>query len=550
MSQHVLRAAVLVALTVPAVAQDIVTLVVEGSAVAGVGNVTTIDGIAINSAGTSLVEADTDFADTNLDGVLLRDAVLYLREGDALAAPAGASIDSFDSTQLNNAGDSGWNFFLDGTAGTTDDSGFYFNTTLLFQEGAAPAVAGLTPGTPFIGFFESQTDDAGTSALIASVDDPALATTVDRVLVLVSGTDPGSLAIALVAKEGDVLPGQTEAVEDFNTGPHDFAYSESGHLMFFADLTGLTTTDGVLFLDGALLAQEGSPSPIAGRNWLSLSSAKVDVNGSGGYVYSGSLDGDAATNTVIIQDGAKLVQEGDSLPDIAPFLLTSFGSGPIDVDDDGNVLWFGDWDDPDTTRDTGLFRNDQLIVQENVTQVAGMTVSIVRGVQEGYALSDDGRFAIIEVEFVGGLQAALRADFGSGDLTPMVQCTTPLATLTHTGGEAALGEDFTLAMDGGQALGALPVLALATQPAGSWPPCGLDVPGIGEILIDFLPPNPVLVLVAAPFAGLPSDFLLSVPVQESLIGFDVYVQGLYADPAIASVEPFRLTGGLSINIGL
>ena len=61
------------------------------------------------------------------------------------------------------------------------------------------------------------------------------------------------------------------------------------------------------------------------------------------------------------------MQEGDSPADISPFLLTSFGTGPIDVDDAGNVLWYGEWDDPDGDVNSGLFFNDRLIVQEAIS---------------------------------------------------------------------------------------------------------------------------------------------------------------------------------------
>ena len=95
----------------------------EGDAVPGVGAITRIDNLAVNDLGEWLVEADTDNADTDADQVVIRDGSLYLREGDALADPAGATINTFDSINLNNQGHSGWNFFLSGTAGSGDDSG-------------------------------------------------------------------------------------------------------------------------------------------------------------------------------------------------------------------------------------------------------------------------------------------------------------------------------------------------------------------------------------------------------------------------------------------
>jgi hypothetical protein len=130
----------------------------------------------------------------------------------------------------------------------------------------------------------------------------------------------------------------------------------------------VTATDHAIYRDGLLLAQEGSASPVVGRNWSSLSLSKVALNNCGETVFSGSLDGDSASNSLVVKNGTKFVQEGDSMADIAPFTLTSFGSGPVHLGENGNVLWYGDWNDPDTSRDTGLFLNDQLVVQEGVTQ--------------------------------------------------------------------------------------------------------------------------------------------------------------------------------------
>ncbi len=379
----------------------ITPLVLEGDLVAGVGNITLIDNIAVNNDGDWLVEADTNGADTDTDGVLLRSGALYLREGDPIA-PAGASLGSFDSINLNNLGNSGWNFFLDGMTSTTD-SGIYFNSTLLIQESDIATAPGLSAGTPYIGWFEAKINDSDDIVMIASVDDPAIATTVDRAIILI---DPASGVQTLIAKEGDVLPGQVEGVADFGTGPHTFAYNNAGELMYFADLNGDTAVDGVIYIDDAIIAQEGDPSPVSGRNWSSLASPEMDLNNNGDYVFSGSLDGDANTNLLIVRNGAKFMQEGDNLPDIGAFTFTSFGSGPIEIDDGGNVLWYGDWNDADTTIDEGLFLNDTLIVQEGVTSIGGVVIDTLRGVEDGYHMSDNGRYIIFEAILLDGTDGA------------------------------------------------------------------------------------------------------------------------------------------------
>ncbi len=207
----------------------ITQLVLEGDTVPGVGTVTRIDNLAVNNDGQWIVEADTNAA-ADFDSVLIRDGKLYLREGDPIELPKGASIDSFDSVNLNNLGMSGWNFFLDGTMGGSDDSGIYLNTELIIQESDISTAEGFTPGTPYIGFFEAKinNNDAPQLLLMASVDDPNIPSSVDRGLVVVDLSVGAGFSETVIFKEGDILPGQVEAVADFQTGPHDFAFNDSG----------------------------------------------------------------------------------------------------------------------------------------------------------------------------------------------------------------------------------------------------------------------------------------------------------------------------------
>lgn len=378
----------------------------------GVGSVTTISNFAVNDAGDWLVEVDTDNADQDTDAAVLANGALHLREGQPLSEPTGATLDSFDAITLNEAGDSGWNFFLDGTSGLSDDSGIYLNTDLLVQEGDVSTASGLSPGTPYTGFFETKINDPGAVLVMASVDDPAIASSTDRALVILfdDGTNP--LVELLVAAEGDVLPGQSDAVADFETGPHNFAFNDLGDVMFIADLDGPLATDHAVYIGDALKAQEGSPSPVSGRSWSSLSLAEVDLNDACDWVISGSLDGDPATNLLIERNGVKFRQEGDSLPAIAPFSLTSFGSGPVLIANSGEVLWYGVWDDPDADVDTGLFIDDQLLVQEGVTTIGGVAVDTLRGIQDGYSISPNGRYVVFEAVLQDGTEGAYMIDRG------------------------------------------------------------------------------------------------------------------------------------------
>lgn len=394
---------------------DVIPLVRTGDTVPGVGDVTSIDNLAVNNAGDWLVEADTNNPDGNIDGVMLRTGALYIREGDPIE-PAGASVDSFDSVNLNNGGASGWNFFLSGTGGTNNDSGIYYKTSLVLQEGTLSTSPVFSPNTPYLGFFDAKINDANQIMLVASIDDPAIPTSVDRAMVILNLDANGELVSeTVIAKEGDVLPGQVESVADFGTGPHQSAINNAGDIMYFADLNGATATDGTIWINTTLVAQEGSASPVAGRNYELLSSRSMDLNSAGHYVFKANLDGDTTNDEMIVRNGAELVREGGTLPAIAPFVFENFGTtttGPVLLDEAGDVLWFGDWNNPDTNVDSGLFLNGELLVQEGVTQVDGVVIDTIQSGEDAFAISDNGRYVVFEAVLADGRSGAFMIDRG------------------------------------------------------------------------------------------------------------------------------------------
>ncbi|RIK67064.1 MAG: hypothetical protein DCC65_07535 [Planctomycetota bacterium] len=387
----------------------------EGDVVAGVGTVPSGFGASenhsVNDFGEWLVETDTNNPDTEADGVVLRgmghsSGALFLREGQSLLSPAGATLDSFDSININNVGNTSFNHFLDGTGGTNNDSGVYFNNDLVIQESNLATAAGLSANTPYIGFFETKINNGNTIFMMASVDDPNIASTVDRALINVN---PFTLTQTLVAREGsEIVPGRFLA--DATTSPHAFALNDSDHVIFVADMDGDTLNDtGVVLWNGAnlsFLAREGSPSAVAGRNWGSPPTA-IDLNNNGDWVMRGDIDGATTDDSLIVKNGTEVIaREGFGVPDIGAFTFSSFGTGNTCIDDDGNVIWFGDWSDPDTTRDTGIFWNEHLIIQEGVTTVNGLRITAISAVESNFSCSDNGRWLVFEGTLEDGRDGA------------------------------------------------------------------------------------------------------------------------------------------------
>ncbi len=383
----------------PASAQTLSIVATEGDVIPGVGTVTRVDGVEVSSNG-HFVEVDTDTS-TDSDSVLLRNGSVFLREGQSLASPVGATLDGFDGVSIDSSGNAVLNLFLDGTSSTQNDSGVYFGDTLVIQEGDVSTAPQFSPGTTYRGFFDVQFGTSGTFLVMASVDDPNIPSTVDRAIVAVTIDAAGNLVgEGVVSMEGLIPPGQTEPIADFETGAEEYAINTLGLTMFTVDLEGDTTVDRAVYRGQSLLMQEGSPSPVTGRNWGTLASVELDLNDGGSWVAKANLDStDTSNDLVLIRDGAVFVREGDTLPAIAPFAIQDFGGSiGVFILPSGDVLWFGDWDDPDTSRDEGLFLNDQLILQEGVTVVGGNTIVDLADFTESLHVSEDGQFAIIEGE--------------------------------------------------------------------------------------------------------------------------------------------------------
>ena len=407
----------IVMISAPALAQNPILRVLSAGDATPIGNVTTIDNLALGRDGAWYIECDTNHANTALDQIVLSRNGIFQREGDPMSAPVGASLGSFDALSAPLGGRVAQNLFLDGTLGTNDDSGVYWNNQLTIQEGLVSSSPVFSAGTPYIGFFEVKANVNNQILVVASIDDPAIATTVDRALVIATVDNAGALlSETVIAKEGDVLAGQTDTVADFGTGPHNFAFNDSGSALFFADLNGSTATDGVIYLDNSLIAQEGSASPIAGRNWLTLSSSRMALNNFGAWVHTGTLDGDVTSDLVIMSSSGKIAQEGDPVPNMAPFVFTGFGSGAVHIGDNGDVYWYAEWNDV-STQNAGWFRNQTKIVQEGFNIVGGQLLTGLAAGQDNSSLSPSGTGLLFEGTLATSGNSAMLYDGTPGSFT-------------------------------------------------------------------------------------------------------------------------------------
>ena len=535
-------------LTAPAFAQtwDVAPLLVEGDPIAG-GLVNSIRNLAINDSLDWRVEAQLQVG-PSFQTVIMSPLGVVAAQDQALGQPVGATLAAFDALTLDAAGNSAVNYALNNTVSSDDNSGIYFNLGLVVQEGDASTAAALPPGSTYTSFLETKLADNGDILMIATIEDPALPGFDQQVLMRLTLTPGGALATeTVVYAVGDTLPGTMATITSFRPGPHNFDMNDSGVVMFACD-TGLASgADGFILLDDVVIAQEGQPSPLPGRNWQSVAFTELTLNNSGGHAYNGTLDGPSSSNILIVKDGAPFRQEGDPVPGLPTFNLTSFGNGPLDLADSGELLWYGDWDAPNTDFDTGLFVDDQLIVQEGISTVGGLVIDELRGAVDSYFISDDGAFVIFEAVLEDGSEGAFLAT-RPGSVVAIPGCSPDGSTLAVVGGAAVSGGSLDLQLFSPSPANGLRFLAVAGVNVLDGSGCGVFVPGVGEILIGFTPPNP-FTLPAGMHTGGAGVVTIPVPSSAALIGSPRYLQAYYLFPSDPA-NLFDLTNALEITVGL
>jgi hypothetical protein len=541
------------ALALPTAAQT-TKLISTGDVLPGLGTVTSVREFDFAENGDWFASVRTDLmAPGSSEAVLVRNGVVVLKPGDAVPGyPAGADFSNATRLALDAAGDYAWVAQV-----LSANIGVYRGTVPYLVNGDPIAGAGIAPGTVCTGIVDYVFEPGGTllvSALMTGSDLPGLH---DRVIARAAAHGSGFTATSIL-KGGDSLPGATSAVYRFSTFAQSMSSNATGNVIYGPEFLG---GDEGIYLDAEQLALTGQPSPVFGLNWASLANRPVALNDAGDYAFSGRILAPADSNELLVWNGIAVAREGDVLPAIAPHAITAvsgsnlnFGA-PIRLTQDGRVLWYASWNDPDTTRDSGLFLDHELVVQEGVTHVGGVPIDEFGGGfgQAEFDISADGTLISVRALLANGEVSAfvLRP---AGGLSFIPGCA-PNAGSLSADAAPQLGVNFTAFMDDAQADGSLAFLFVSTQLAVAAAPCGIALPGVGEILIDFNAPNPLLTRAglwpANPF-GFPMPTPVAVgmvPNLPALFGKTFYAQGAWLDLSASAAEPVRLTNALALSIG-
>lgn len=301
--------------------QDPAPLVMTGDLIPGIGTVAHTMEVKVNDSGSWLVRVATDHPDPLRSEVLIQDGVVVLRGGDPIG-PGAAQVLRAEDFDLNAAGHHASVMELENTLGDFDDTGVSFDTQLVLQEGGITSLTEFTPGTTYVRFNSVRINAANQLLVEGAVDDPMVTGTSDHVLLLFSLDDSGAIIDGRkLVMEGEILPPLTYPVTTLEMGQCAIALNALGDVLFQLDTSAPVLADAAIFLNDDLLALEGTPSPVSGRLWSNLRYTELALNDNRDWIFTGYLDGATNSNFLIVRNGIKFRQEGDTILAIAPYQL-------------------------------------------------------------------------------------------------------------------------------------------------------------------------------------------------------------------------------------
>ena len=531
-------------------AQTSRTLVEQGTAIFGVGTVTKVSSVVVSDTGDWYALVETDGPSLS-DTAILLNGIPTLQEGDSLSDPTGSEVRRFDQYSANSTGGLGLLLVLRGVP-TDSDAVVVYDTHLLGREGTICEAPEFSLGTKWVNFKTVAINDSNTVLCVGNVDDPAISTVVDPCAVLIVTDENGEVVSQnAVLKEGDYLPDTGRLVKAFGTTSFTLDLNSEGDYLIYLLTNDTTGSDENVYLsiDGTLtnVGREGTPAPVAGRTWGTFTTIRLDMNNRGEYVFGARLDG-ATDNQLLVKNGEKFRQTGDTVQATPQYQIKDFVQMPVMISDMSQVFWACTTTAPDVGWDQGIFMNETMLVQEGVTLINGLVIHRLYQTRTAFHVSPNGRFLAFLAIMPDGHHGAYMIDLGL--VKPMESCSDNEGELSFVTGFPLLGGRVELEMAGGQATGVLPILFLSSTPVAGWPPCGF-IGSAGELLIDIAPQSGNLLefYVGPLWGGSPISFFLDIPDDNLLIGAEAFAQGLFWDIGDQLPEDnLRLTGGVQIVV--
>ncbi len=268
--------------------------------------------------------------------------------------------------------------------------------------------------------------------------------------------DPGlpSEVVTLRFTDDDTLPLPDLGynLSTMNADEEDIDANADGSILIGVDIEGEPfDTDGAMVYYNALtdtyelIAREGDPSPLPGRVYDGVFNNPVALNDNGDIAFLASVDGSYDDDGILVVNGAVVAQEDMTVGTAVPGpLQLGFANANIEMDDEGNIIWYGAWnelkenvcpDNPDITSSyvifEGIFFNDQVLIEGGVTEVHDVNIDgtiyptlVVKDLPNtgfgGFHVSPDGRWLIVEA-LMAEPSDDICAFSINNDATPMAQ---------------------------------------------------------------------------------------------------------------------------------
>lgn len=384
----------------------ITTLVEQGDTLAGIGAVTGIERCAVNNAGEWAVVVDTDNPSFALDLVVLRNGSVVMQEGvpnSGFDAPLGAWFYEVRHIELNDNGE-----LLAVLRGNRSD---LTPLDLAVVDGKTIVETGATPSpadvpAPFTQWSFIQTawlNNSGQLLVSGSVNDGPGGTNSARLLVRFELDGLGGFTSqTTLAYESQQLPGHDANVQLVGNAITSCALSDAGSVLWLVDDEDTTIAGGAngccdtyIYLDSTQVMREGAPTGLGSDNWNSFHGSSVDIAPSGQWAGRFYTDEPSPAQYALVKNGNTVLRRsGDVVPGIAGSPTITQFSGRVSMTDSDQVIWQCTWPGPGTA----IFRDDEVLLQRNVSTVDGdLIVDIPSNLWER-SVSGDGYFIAQELK--------------------------------------------------------------------------------------------------------------------------------------------------------
>lgn len=339
--------------------------------------------------------------DVTLEGhveMIVAENGLGVYEGQVL--PGG---DTVDEIWLGLDGDESGRLaaivFMDDGVGPTE-SALVFDDTVVLREGDPLAADGAEAGSTWHQIIAVDLDRHGHAYVYGEFIEPFGAPGHDVLAIVRFDIDAGGALTAptVMLREGDLFEGRPI---DWVGGAIDVNWdtNDAGQVLSTVRFVeeGEVFGPAAIVLDGVVLAEDGQPSVITGRDWVMNYGDPLALSEQGDVAFRSRIVAGADDSREILVHNNQVVAMADvPAPGVPDSILTRI-HGPH-FSDDGTLLWLAEWDGNPGFGGMGFYRGDELVVRTGVTPIDGLLLSYVHNDVLKYDISADGT----RCAFIGG----------------------------------------------------------------------------------------------------------------------------------------------------